>query len=373
MACLADLDSPEPRGGGGAAAPSCVPASRAAITLYSQRVYTGRFLGREVIIKERAPKKYRHPTLDAKLTHQRLAHVRQPARAGTPRRRAPLMACLLCDAQEVRCMVHCRREGLLVPSLLFVDPVRHQIFMERVPGQTVRELLFSTREDDPGGRGRCAVAAWHSTAAAVAAALCHTALLTQCAHRAVRQQVCAAMGEAVARLHDAGIVHGDLTTSNMIVRAGDQRLVRACVRAGVMAGHACVAGAAVAHCTVGWQVLIDFGLSYLKGSAEDKAVDLYVLERAFLSTHPNSQPLVRARACCLVLLLGMCAPCSRLPLTTLPACADRRVHGRLQRQGPLLLRRGTEAGAGAGAGAEAAGVWMSVGHNALWRAARHRS
>lgn len=33
-------------------------------------------------------------------------------------------------------------------------------------------------------------------------------------------------------------------------------------------------------------VLLDFGLSYIKDSAEDRAVDLYVLERAFKSTHP---------------------------------------------------------------------------------------
>ena len=33
--------------------------------------------------------------------------------------------------------------------------------------------------------------------------------------------------------------------------------------------------------------LIDFGLSFVKDSAEDKAVDLYVLERAFVSTHPD--------------------------------------------------------------------------------------
>ncbi len=33
-------------------------------------------------------------------------------------------------------------------------------------------------------------------------------------------------------------------------------------------------------------VLIDFGLSAASASAEDKAVDLYVLERAFASTHP---------------------------------------------------------------------------------------
>ena len=40
------------------------------------------------------------------------------------------------------------------------------------------------------------------------------------------------------------------------------------------------------------QVVIDFGLSYISTLAEDKAVDLYVLERAFLSTHPSSEKLV---------------------------------------------------------------------------------
>lgn len=33
------------------------------------------------------------------------------------------------------------------------------------------------------------------------------------------------------------------------------------------------------------QVMIDFGLSYNNTLAEDKAVDLYVLERAFTSAH----------------------------------------------------------------------------------------
>lgn len=39
------------------------------------------------------------------------------------------------------------------------------------------------------------------------------------------------------------------------------------------------------------QVLIDFGLAYTSSLVEDKAVDLYVLERAFSSTHPASEPL----------------------------------------------------------------------------------
>lgn len=41
-----------------------------------------------------------------------------------------------------------------------------------------------------------------------------------------------------------------------------------------------------------YQVLIDFGLSYVSVMPEDKAVDLYVLERAFSSTHPNTEALV---------------------------------------------------------------------------------
>ena len=34
--------------------------------------------------------------------------------------------------------------------------------------------------------------------------------------------------------------------------------------------------------------MIDFGLSFTSNKIEDKATDLYVLKRAFLSTHPNS-------------------------------------------------------------------------------------
>jgi len=40
-----------------------------------------------------------------------------------------------------------------------------------------------------------------------------------------------------------------------------------------------------------YQVLVDFGLAYTSSLTEDKAVDLYVLERAFASTHPDSEPL----------------------------------------------------------------------------------
>lgn len=42
------------------------------------------------------------------------------------------------------------------------------------------------------------------------------------------------------------------------------------------------------------QVLIDFGLSFTSTLPEDKAVDLYVLERALLSMHSSCGNVVRA-------------------------------------------------------------------------------
>jgi TP53 regulating kinase-like protein len=71
------------------------------------------------------------------------------------------------------------------------------------------------------------------------------------------------LAQEIAKMHDAEIVHGDLTTSNVIVRDNDNQVF-----------------------------LIDFGLGLLKPTLEDKAVDLYVLARAFTSTHPNSDLMV---------------------------------------------------------------------------------
>lgn len=79
------------------------------------------------------------------------------------------------------------------------------------------------------------------------------------------------VGEAVGRLHKADIVHGDLTTSNLMVR-----------RVGVEGEE---------ERGEGEVVLIDFGLGQVSTQDEDKAVDLYVLERAFSSTHPKAEKL----------------------------------------------------------------------------------
>ncbi len=72
------------------------------------------------------------------------------------------------------------------------------------------------------------------------------------------------MGNILAVMHKNNIIHGDLTTSNMLLRNPPEKMD---------------------------MVMIDFGLGHIENVAEDKGVDLYVLERAFLSTHPNTEKL----------------------------------------------------------------------------------
>ena len=41
------------------------------------------------------------------------------------------------------------------------------------------------------------------------------------------EELLVAVGRAIAKLHDGGLVHGDLTTSNMMLRTADRQLVGA--------------------------------------------------------------------------------------------------------------------------------------------------
>jgi TP53 regulating kinase-like protein len=71
---------------------------------------------------------------------------------------------------------------------------------------------------------------------------------------AKQKKICKQIGENIAKLHDANIIHGDLTTSNMILR--------------------------------GSQVyFIDFGLGFINNRVEDKAVDLHLLKQALEAKH----------------------------------------------------------------------------------------
>jgi Mn2+-dependent serine/threonine protein kinase len=63
------------------------------------------------------------------------------------------------------------------------------------------------------------------------------------------------VGSNIARLHSADVIHGDLTTSNII--QGDKIY------------------------------LIDFGLSYISERIEDKSMDIHLLKKTLQTSHPS--------------------------------------------------------------------------------------
>lgn len=181
-------------------------------TLISQgaeaKVFETDFSGRACIVKERVKKSYRLPVLDKKLSHRRLV-------------------------QEARCILKCRRAGVLTPCIFLVDEDKSRLYLEKVPGGSLKDYLRRAYKQDP-----------------------------QYGEQALKKAY--QIGEAIAKMHDADIVHGDLTTSNMMLSSDDATDV----------------------------TMIDFGLANSQPLPEDKAVDLYVMERAFNSTHVNSELLV---------------------------------------------------------------------------------
>jgi TP53 regulating kinase-like protein len=197
--------------------------------------------GRPAVAKERAPKAYRHTELDAKLTPRRVLG-------------------------EARCLLKCRRAGLDTPALLLVDLARHRLYMERIDGGTLKERLR----------------ALHLTHAANALGDPGTGSGVPGAYGAEGLVLARAVGSAIAKLHNADVAHGDLTTSNFMLR--NHPTSPAAAESATSAPAPASGGGGV--------VLIDFGLAYAVTAHEDKAVDLYVLERAFLSTHAHAQPLL---------------------------------------------------------------------------------
>ena len=166
------------------------------------KIYSSTLISKPVIVKERFKKTYRHPILDEKLTHRR-------------------------TSQEVRSMARCRKAGISTPVVYFVDYTTHKIYMENVENAVlIKDVINSKLEQNADE---------------------DLDLLAQ------------KLGALLVKMHSIDVIHGDLTTSNMLLRAEEDIVV------------------------------IDFGLSYISSLVEDKGVDLYVLERALLSSHPNTE------------------------------------------------------------------------------------
>ncbi len=104
--------------------------------------------------------------------------------------------------------------------------------------------------------------------------------LVDSADEAAVRRLLRRMGRAVGEMHSiGGVVHGDLTSSNIMVRPMPE--VKQVNGTGLDGTQ---------HLSLeGEIVLIDFGLATQSVQDEDRAVDLYVLERAFGSTHPRQE------------------------------------------------------------------------------------
>jgi TP53 regulating kinase and related kinases len=148
---------------------------------------------RRVIIKMRIPKKYRSPVLDEQIRSYRTVHEPQ----------------LIHEAKAA---------GVPTPLIYMVNVTESSMTMEYIEGQQVKQLLNKVS-------------------------------------KAKRHDICVKIGGSIAQLHSHGLIHGDLTTSNMILNPK------------------------------GKLFFVDFGLGEKNGELEAQGVDLHLLKRALQSTH----------------------------------------------------------------------------------------
>ena len=144
----------------------------------------------DILIKERIKKNYRIDEIDIKL---RKSRTKKEAK-------------LLQKANMIN-----------VPGVISVDEDKMKINMEFLHGDVVKDVF-----DDLQRRGR--------------------------------NDLCLDMGKQISELHKNSLIHGDLTTSNMILN--NDKLF-----------------------------FFDFGLGFESIRIEDKAVDLHLLRKAFESKH----------------------------------------------------------------------------------------
>ena len=156
-------------------------------------LYLADWHGRRVVLKIRLPKEYRHVTLDEQIRTYRTVHESQ----------------LMHEAKEA---------GVPTPKIFLIDVKNTTIIMEFIEGKQIKLLLNDLSEIE-------------------------------------RRNLCFGIGQLIAKLHKKGVIHGDLTTSNMIMNAR------------------------------GKVFFVDFGLGEKSEELEARGVDLHLMKRALESTH----------------------------------------------------------------------------------------
>jgi len=157
-------------------------------------VFRGDWCGHPSVYKIRKPLPYRLPELDELIRSQRTVH----------------------EAQMIRLS---RLAGVSTPHLYYLSPSDALLVMEFLEGRRLKTILLEA------GLTRERVVALASE-----------------------------FGRSIAKLHAAGIMHGDLTTSNVVVKGPDLSL-------------------------------IDFGLAIHSQRLEDQAVDLRLIKETLTGAH----------------------------------------------------------------------------------------
>jgi len=154
-------------------------------------IYLEEWYGKKIIRKHRYQKLYRNEELDFKLRKYRTAH-------------------------ESKLLFESRKIGVPTPFIYLIDLKNTTIYMEYIEGKQVKKVLDILDN---------------------------------------KYEICKIIGEKIGLLHSNNIIHGDLTTSNIILTKTN----KIC--------------------------FIDFGLGSFSNSLEDKGVDLHLMKKALESTH----------------------------------------------------------------------------------------
>ena len=156
-------------------------------------LFHGFWFDKEVIFKQRIPKFYRLEELDKKIRMKRTLN-------------------------EARALIKVKTYGINCPLVYDIDALNSIIIMKYINGEKLKD-----RMDD----------------------------LT----KLQKEKYFQIIGKNIAILHKNGHIHGDITTSNIIITPAEEVF------------------------------LIDFGLHEYSDSIEDKSVDLHLFKRVLISSH----------------------------------------------------------------------------------------
>ncbi len=161
-------------------------------------LYTSHISSWKVVVKKRIPKAYRNTVLDSSIRRER-------------------------TITESSLIHESRLAGVKCPSLFAVDLENTSIVMTYIDGSLARDSI------DEMGRRKLV-------------------------------DIFTKLGEEIGLMHRGGIVHGDLTTSNLII-SQDVPFV------------------------------VDFGMAHRSVQVEDRAVDLHLMQRSIITSHGSNPTL----------------------------------------------------------------------------------